>query len=155
MSRRTIAAILLFLALPAVAQGSGNSVYLGDFSCWGSILPLKIDQNGVGLRKLGKLVAESPWKDSYKEYVFDGLVVTLYRPSYAQVSMVENVVVTKPGWNVVDGARVGDRIESIVKRLGKNAEVSPNLEVCGDGDCAKFQSTEGRITRIEYSCYTG
>jgi hypothetical protein len=155
MSRRTIAAVLL-LALPAAAQGSDNSVYLGEFSCWGSLLPLKIDQNGAGLRKLGKVVSNRTrthaFGATYREITFDGLVVTIYQ---GDRPMVAGVVVTKRNWNVVDGVRVGDSIQIVMQKVGKGAKAGRRFEVCGDGDCARFESVEGRITHIQYSCYTG
>ena len=60
-----------------------------------------------------------------------------------------------PGWNVIKGVRVGDAIQSVVDKVGNGAKANSELEVCADTDFARFRSVGGRITRIEYSCYTG
>ena len=113
------------------------------------------------IRALGRVEKETlteyvPGGDLSHVFEFDGLTIELYVNRESGLSAIQYANIRKAKWAIAGDVRVGMKFSALLAKLRiKSLKNSEAFRVCGDGDCATFTASKGRIVQIEYVCYTG
>jgi len=156
----TLAAMPLIDAIGATVET--KSVYVRDFDCTRGPWKLNVGKSLKSIRALGTPTDEltEPGHDDNTEIrtvQFEGLNVrALFRKGEYRDGLVDSVDVTRSQWSVTTDLKVGAPLSVVSKKARTPVEFQNAMaKVCGDGDCATFHVSNGRIRRIVYECYTG
>ena len=146
----------------AGAEAETKSAYVSDFDCTRGPWKLNIGKSLASIRALGKPTAERTepgygQNTEIRVLQFEGLAVrALFVKGDYRDGLVDSVEVTRPQWGVTADLKVGHPLSAVAKKAQRPVEPhNAMVKVCGDTDCATFQVSDGRISRIIYECYTG
>ena len=166
MSRRALCAAALGLALSGSVTGTEDYVFVASLRCVGGTYGLSFPDDARQLPALGTLLREEiseveQW-DGYtamrKTLFFDGLalgvVVFSHEPSHVMVTHAE---FSTPAWNHLMPFKIGQPTASARALLGPRADSDTDLHRTygSEGDSVTFQSAQGVVARVSYSCYSG
>src|SRR3990167_6615281 len=130
---------VLFVLLFFSSFCSANEpIYNGNFSCLGSYgakygLHQKAYKSALGepksIERLGK---------EFEKYLYDGLEISFYKPSYGTEFALSKVKVTDAKWEVIKDTKIGDKQDKLKELNGKAGKDGVET-VCGDADCLEYE----------------
>ena len=166
MSRRALCAAALGVALSGSVTAAEEYVFVASLRCMGGTYGLSLPDDARQLPALGALLREEiseveEW-DGYtatrKTFFFDGLALGVVEFSHepSQV-MVTHAEFSTPAWNHLMPFKIGQPTASARALLGPRAEGDTDLRRTygSEGDSVTFQSAQGVVVRVSYSCYSG
>ena len=166
MTRRAVCAAALGVALSGSVTGTEDYVFVASLRCMGGTYGLSLPDDARQLPALGTLLREETseveqW-DGYtatrKTLFFDGLALGVvefsHEPSHVMVTHAE---FSTPAWNHLMRFKIGQPTGAARALLGPRADSDADLRRTygSEGDSVTFQSAQGVVVRVSYSCYSG
>ena len=157
-------AMLLLLPAPALAQEQPG--YLPEFGCQVPPFGLRLPAHLQGVMKLApvrhvEILEVEKWEGyvTTRKYVhFPGLILGLVTFSNDRTRyMVSRAEVTDARWAEISPFRIGEKTSAVQHKLGLPAEHDPDLKSSYGSEAGdlRFESSDRKITKIIYDCYTG
>ena len=149
-----------------MAYAEPKSPYIAEFRCVGSPLGLHLPSKLPAVMRLGPVVHEEvleveKWEEytATRKYVYFssltlGIITFSNDPNRYMVSFAE---ISSRKWSHIAPFHIGELISSVRQKIGSFADRDPFLKASyggEDGDLT-FESSDGKITKIKYACYTG
>lgn len=149
-------------ALVSPASGAEQKIYRGDFGCRTGGLALRIGRSLKDLQRLGEPKSETseppdPFGEETRILSFDGLTIhaLFVKKEYGR-AFIQHVTITSSKWSIGGGIRVGSSLSELSQSLKVKPALNADLiAICGDTDCVAYSIKQGRISQIDYQCYTG
>ncbi|MBV8633671.1 MAG: hypothetical protein JO002_04215 [Burkholderiaceae bacterium] len=150
---------------PAFCSAATPSDYIEDFSCEGGRLGLRLPATLPGLMRIGKLnkteILEVEHWDGYvterKDLYFEGLTLGIISFSNEPDRyMIRFSEIRNKKWLELSPFKVGQKPKEVIDVLGINNERIQLEKAYGsESGEVSFSFRDGRLSRINYSCYTG
>lgn len=159
-----IAAIGAALSISTI--GGEDYAFIESLDCVGGPFSLVLPTDARQLTTLGTLLREQileieEW-DGYtatrKTLFFDGLALGVvefsHEPSHVMVTHAE---FSTPAWSHLMPFKIGQPTGAARALLGPRADSDADLRRTygSEGDSVTFQSAQGVVVRVSYSCYSG
>jgi len=143
-----------------------DSVFVQAVQCVGGPYGLSLPTDARKVRKLGKVlreeVSEVEQADGYtatrKTIYFSGMSLGIIEFSNdASRLMITFADITSPEWNRITPFKVRDPVSKARLQLGDAAKSDPDLRksYASESDSVQFQSSNGILMGVSYSCYSG
>jgi hypothetical protein len=167
---RTAPALALLLAVLVLPPGSSlaqsESTFVQSIQCVGGPFGLSLPSDARTLRRLGKVlreeVSEVEEGDGYKAIRktihFEGMSLGVVEfTNDASRLMVTFADITSPQWNRIIPFKLRKPVAEARAVLGSVAGKDPDLKksYASESDSVQFQSSNGVLVGVSYSCYSG
>lgn len=158
--------VTTLLLHPATALAQAQPGYLPEFACLMPPFGLRLPPHLPDLMQIApvrdvEILEVEKW-DTYtttRKYVhFPGLTLGLVTfsndPTRYMVSLAE---ISDARWAEISHFKVGDSTASARRKIGSSAAGDPDLksDYGSEGGDVRFESLNGKITKIIFRCYTG
>lgn len=147
-------------------SSNSTGIYIEEISCDTGKFSLRLPDYLPDLLKISKVISnEVVDRQNYGDYTterrhisFDGLRLGILSSSKEPLRyLVTFAEITGPTWRIAGPFVIGDSVKLVQGQIGALAKQDGKLKKSykGDGASIDFIVSNGKITKIEYSCYTG